>query len=295
MSEDALLHGTFTAIVTPFTKDGAGVDYDSLSDLIEFQINSGVQGLVICGSTGEAATLSDEEFQTVVKHSVDRIKGRVPAVAGIGSNNTARACETARFLNSIELDAVLVVTPAYNKPPQEGLVAHFSAVKKITRFPIIAYNVPGRTGVNLSPESVSTLTQREIIRGLKDASGSIPQLLDTVALVQRRISILSGEDGLIHSLMAAGGQGVISVISNVWPVETVAITQAAREGRWEDSLQAQLRALPLVRAMFCETNPIPVKTAAALAGIIKHPTVRLPLVPAQPATLERIRTLLKKG
>lgn len=292
MGNQLALQGTFTALVTPFAEDGSAVDLESWKSLIDFQLSAGINGLVVCGSTGEAATIRDDEYSAVVRSAVAHVRGRVPVIAGIGGSSTARAVEVAKVLEDTAIDGILLVAPPYNKPPQEGIVAHFLAVKAATSRPIVAYNVPGRTSVNILPETIARLTNEGVIAGLKDATGSIAQLLDTVALVGRRISIVSGEDGLIQPLMACGGTGVISVISNVWPKETLAITDAARAGRWEDALQAQIRALPLVRAMFCETNPIPVKTALALKGVIRHATVRLPLVQAQSATVERIKALL---
>lgn len=293
MTRQTTFRGTFTAIVTPFTRDGSEVDYPSLRNLIEYQISSGVNGLVVCGSTGEAVTLSDSEYQAVIKSAVDCAAGRVPLVAGVGSSSTARAVEMARFVDSSGVQAVLLVAPPYNKPPQEGIIAHFAEVKKHISLPIIAYNVPGRTSINIAPETIAALAQRGLIIGLKEANGSLMQVLDTVALVGRSIAVLSGEDALIHGTIASGGCGVISVISNAWPEETLAITDNALKGEWEVALQAQLKALPLVRAMFCETNPIPVKTALALKGVIKTPALRLPLLAAQSSTIAKIESLLK--
>jgi 4-hydroxy-tetrahydrodipicolinate synthase len=293
MQNVAGYQGTFTALVTPFTKDSEEVDYESFGDLIEFQLQAGVNGLVVCGSTGEAVTLSDEEYREVITRCVEIVKKRVPVVVGVGTSTTRRAVEMAQFVDTSGANAILLVAPPYNKPPQSGIVAHFAEVKKASKLPIIAYNVPGRTAVNILPETVAILVKQGLISGLKDASGSVPQFLDTVALVGRTISILSGEDGLIHSLMAGGGKGVISVISNVWPGETLEITRNALDGKWEASLQAQLRMLPHVRAMFCETNPIPVKTALAMRKVIRHPALRLPLVPAQQSTIDKIEPLLE--
>ncbi|MBN8549473.1 MAG: 4-hydroxy-tetrahydrodipicolinate synthase [Deltaproteobacteria bacterium] len=285
--------GTYTAIVTPFTADGAEVDYASLQKLVDFQISHGVDGIVVCGSTGEAVTLSDAEYKKVITSTIGFVKGRVPVVAGVGSSSTARAVEMASFVNGSGAQAILLVVPPYNKPTQDGIVAHFAEVKRHVSLPIIAYNVPGRTGLNMAPETIAALAKQKLIVALKEANGSIMQVLDTVALVGRNIDILSGEDALIHATMASGGCGVISVISNAWPAETVTITDTALRGDWEASLQAQLRMLPAVRAMFCETNPIPVKAALALRGVIAHPTLRLPLLSAQPSTIARIELLLK--
>lgn len=293
MTRQTTFRGTFTAIVTPFTKDGSEVDYTSFRNLIEYQISSGINGLVVCGSTGEAVTLSDAEYRSVIKAAVECTAGRVPLVAGVGSSSTARAVEMAKFVDSAGVEAVLLVAPPYNKPPQDGIIAHFAEVKKNISLPIIAYNVPGRASINMAPETIAALAQRGLIVGLKEANGSLMQVLDTVALVGRSIAVMSGEDALIHATIASGGCGVISVISNAWPEETLAITDNALQGNWEDALQAQLKALPLVRTAFCETNPIPIKTALALKGIIKSPALRLPLIAAQSATVMRIEGHLK--
>jgi 4-hydroxy-tetrahydrodipicolinate synthase len=286
------LAGTWPAIVTPFSKEGTKIDYESLSKLLEFQIAGGVSGIVVCGSTGEAATLSDEEYRTVIAHTVKSVAKRVPVVAGIGSNNTARAVEMAKLLTELKVDGILLVVPPYNKPTHEGLVAHFSEVHRASPLPIIAYNVPGRTGLNMLPKTVAVLVEKNLIVGLKEACGSIDQVLDLVALVGDRLAILSGEDSLTHATMACSGKGVISVLANALPKEVSELTAAGLRGDWDTALKAQIHILPACRAMFMETNPIPVKTLMAMRGIIAHPTLRLPLVPAQAETVAKLKSVM---
>jgi 4-hydroxy-tetrahydrodipicolinate synthase len=293
MSKNIFPIGMFTAAVTPFSADAQQVDYDSLSNLFEFQLKQGADGIVICGSTGEAATLSDEEYRQVVTFAMQQLKGRVPCVAGIGTNSTARACEMARALETIGVDALLLVAPPYNKPSQEGILAHFAEVKKVTRLPIVAYNVPGRTVANILPQTVAALAQRELIVGIKEASGSMDQVLDVLALVADCISVVSGEDSLVHAIMACGGRGVISASANIVPGIFKRITSTALAGQWRQSLEAQFKALPIVRAMFSETNPVPVKAALAMRGVIKSGAVRLPLLAAREETMQRIKSVLE--
>ena len=288
----SILTGTFTALVTPFTLRGESVDYDSLGKLIDFQLSAGVHGLVVCGSTGEAATLSEEEYRAVASFTVKRVAGKVPVVGGIGANDTVRACANAKVLEGCGVDFAMVVVPPYNKPSQEGMIAHFEKIKQNTRLPLIAYNVPGRTGSNLLPSTVHRLAQQETIIGLKEACGSLDQVIDILALERNRLPVLSGDDSLTFSIMAAGGRGVISVVSNVAPEIMVTLTNAATRGEWEKARNALYIMLPLARALFVESNPVPVKCALALRGVIATPTVRLPLLNAQLSTQEKLSTLL---
>ncbi|NMC63004.1 MAG: 4-hydroxy-tetrahydrodipicolinate synthase [SAR324 cluster bacterium] len=286
------LRGTFPAIVTPFSKDGANVDFDSLHNLIEYQISARVDGLVVCGSTGEAQTLTDDEYQKVVSFTKEKVNGRVPVIAGIGTNSTQKGIAAAKLLDEIAVDGILLVAPMYNKPTQKGIIAHFEQIKRATRLPIIAYNVPGRTSVNILPATIATLVKQGTICGLKEASGSMDQVLDILSLVRDDCAVVSGEDSLVCALMLSGGKGVISASANIIPEIFVEITSAALNKEWERAKEAQYKALPWVRLMFAETNPIPVKTAVALKGIIKYPTLRLPLMPAEDATIEKIKALL---
>lgn len=287
-----VFQGTYPAIVTPFNADGSAVDYDSLKALIDYQVRAGVQGIVVCGSTGEAATLSEDEYKNVVLSAKSMLGGRGQCIAGIGTNNTAKAQELAAFLSESKLDGILLVAPPYVKPPQRAIVEHFRAVKRCSTVPIIAYNVPGRSSVNIAAPTIAQLVQEGCIVGLKEALGSIDQVLDILAFTGDKLAMLSGEDSLVHATMASGGCGVISATANIIPEIFVELTTAALKGDWERARRAQFKALPIVRAMFMETNPIPVKTALALQGIIKYSAVRLPLVPAEAATVEKIRAVL---
>lgn len=292
MTIAAGLFGTYTAIATPFNEDASALDLKSLEKLLEFQLKGGVQGVVACGSTGEAATLTDEEYRQVVSLSVNFWKGKGTVIAGVGANSTRRAIEIAQVAEGLGADALLLVTPFYNKPSQDGLLVHFREVKRNTRLPIIAYNVPGRTGVNLMPPTVAKLVSEGLIIGVKDACGSMDQMLDTLALVRGKTAYLSGEDSLVHPAMCAGGQGVISATANIIPEIFHRLTESARKGDVEAGAQAQFDALPIVRAMFVESNPVPVKAALAMKGIIKFATPRLPLLSAQPSTCEKIKAVL---
>ena len=288
------LCGTLTAIVTPFSASTSDIDYGSLENLIEFQIRSKVDGIVVCGSTGEAATLNDQEYKDVIKFTREKVKGRVLLVGGVGTSSTSRAIEMAKYINLTGLDAVMVVAPPYNKPPQSGIIAHFSEVKKNITIPLIAYNVPGRSGVNILPKTFQKLAEQKTIVGVKEACGSVDQILDLLYAVRTRVAVLSGDDSLTSSVMTAGGRGVISVVANFAPKLIKAITDAALRGDFAAASNAQFDALPFCRAAFAETNPIPAKTALKLMGIIKSDAMRLPLVPAEPSTKALLEELLKE-
>lgn len=285
--------GVFPAIVTPFNSDATQVDYKSLARLLDFQIEAGVHGIVVCGSTGEAMTLSDAEYSEVLKFTVKHINKRIPVIAGVGSNNTARAVEIALVAQALGSDAVLVVVPFYNKPSQQGIFEHYKVVASKIKIPIIAYNIPGRAVANMLPETVAKLVSAGIISGLKESSGSLDQLLDTLALVREEISVLIGECSMVHAALASGAHGTISASANIIPKSFVDIFEKYQRGDFTASREAQFEALPTCRAVFAETNPVPVKAALHLAGIIDHPTVRLPLLAAQPTTVERFKKLLR--
>lgn len=286
--------GTLTAIATPFNKDGSEIDYPSLESLIDFQFKSGVQGIVVCGSTGEAAALSDSEYRQVVKFVAARCHGRLQIVAGIGTNNLQRALEMAEFLTSVALDGVLCVTPPYSKPTQAGLIEFFRRVKNALKQPMIAYNVPGRTAVNLLPPATAQLAREGTIAAIKDSTGSLEQLLETQRLLDTPLPILSGEDMLISPMMASGASGTISASANIIPDKIAAITSAALAKDFEGAYRAQLRAIPAIRAAFSESNPIPVKAGLWQLGVIAHPTVRLPLMTASEATQSVLKEALVK-
>lgn len=285
--------GTLTAVVTPFTADGKGIDYKSFGNLIEFQLGAGVQGIVVCGSTGEAQTLTDSEYKEVVTFAREAVGKRGVLISGIGTSATEKAISMAAFLKECSVDGILVVAPPYNKPPQRGIEAHFKAIYDTTRLPIIAYNIPGRASVNILPDTLKNLFESGIIVGVKESSGSMDQVVDLLALVRDKVSVLSGEDSLVLPMMACGGKGVITAVGNIIPELFVRITSNALKGDWEKAKAAQFEALPWIRAMFLETNPIPVKTALARKGVIAHPTLRLPLVPAASETISKIDALLE--
>lgn len=285
------LCGTFTALATPFSSDGLDVDYVSLGQLIEFQLGAGVNGLVVCGSTGEAATLSAAEYAEVLKQAVSIVRGRVPCIAGVGSSSTAVAVSMAKAAQESGCDAVLVSTPPYNKPSQQGIVEHFRSIKRAVGIPLVAYNIPGRAVTNIVPETVRTLVSEGLIIGLKESAGSFDQLLDILLLVRDKIAVLSGEDSMVHGCMASGGHGTISASANVIPELFLSITANALAGKWVSSLESQYSALPLIRALFMETNPVPVKAALMLKGVIKSNMVRLPLLPAAERTIARLSSL----
>ncbi len=284
--------GTHTAIATPFTADGLAIDYKSMDALIDFQAANGVQGIVVCGSTGEAAALSDGEYRDVVKFAAEKCRGKLQIVAGIGTNNMQRALEMADFLSGISLDGVLCVTPPYSKPTQAGLIEFFRQVKKALKHPMIAYNVPGRTAVNLLAAATAQLANEGTIAGLKDSTGSIEQLLEIQRLLEKPLPILSGEDMLVSAMMASGASGTISASANIIPKKMAAITAAALNKDFEGAYRAQLSAIPAIRAAFLESNPIPVKSGLWQLGVIAHPTVRVPLMTATDSTQKALKEAL---
>ena len=271
-----IFKGAGVAIVTPM-KDNFEVNYDKLEELIEFQINNGTDAIIIAGTTGESSTLSMEEHRDVIKAAVKFTKGRVPVVAGTGSNSTVTAIQLTKEAEEDGADAALIVSPYYNKASQAGLVKHYSMIADETKLPIILYNVPGRTGCNILPETVAELvkTKKNIV-GLKEATGNIAQASKTMALCDGNLELYSGEDGLVVPLLSIGGIGVISVLSNVAPRQTHDIVMDYLNGNLEKSRAMQLKALRLVDALFSEVNPIPVKAALNLMGMDVGP-LRSPL------------------
>lgn len=282
------LQGVFTALVTPFAKDGS-LDLRSLEKLIDFQLKAGIHGFVACGSTGEAATLSPQEYLKVVGAVRERTRGVCPCIAGISVSSTAVAVETAKAASEIGCDALLVAAPPYNKPSQAGLIEHFRALKQATALPLIAYNIPGRSGVGFTPATLGALSSEGLIIGIKDSTGSVDLVADTINAVGPRCQVLSGEDSLTLAVLAYGGTGVISASANALPNEFVELTTAFFEGELADARRTQLSLLAKIRALFVESNPVPVKTVLALKGIIAEPTVRLPLVPLSAPSLATLR------
>jgi 4-hydroxy-tetrahydrodipicolinate synthase len=285
-----MLTGAFTALVTPF-KDG-GIDEDGYRELIEWQIQEGINGLVPCGTTGESATLSHQEHEAVIRICVEQVRGRVPVIAGAGSNNTKEAIGLACFAKDIGADAILLITPYYNKPTQEGLFAHFKAVTEAATLPAIAYNVPGRTGVNILPDTMARL-YKELpnIIGVKEATGNLCQISDMLELCDSDFTLLSGDDFTVLPTLALGGKGVISVASNVDPRRYAQLCAAWFAGDSATAARLHYELAPLCRACFLETNPGPVKTALGLLGKIQ-PTLRLPLVSLTPGNHDKLRKIL---
>ncbi|MFO0415755.1 MAG: 4-hydroxy-tetrahydrodipicolinate synthase [Pseudomonadota bacterium] len=281
--------GIFTALVTPFSSDGAKVDYDSLDRLISMQLAAGVSGVVACGSTAEAATLSDAEYVEVVRFIRERTRGRVPCISGISVSSTAKAVELAKVGQELGCDGLLLTAPPYNKPSQAGIMAHFKAVYAAVNLPIVGYNIPGRTSVTIAPATLGLLSKEGVIVGIKESSGSTDALADTVLAVEAGCQIVSGDDSLTLSVLAYGGVGAISAAANAIPEEMVAIVNAWRSGDANGARRAQMEALPRIRALFVESNPVPVKAVLAAKKVIAHPTVRLPLVPLMDNSREVVR------
>jgi 4-hydroxy-tetrahydrodipicolinate synthase len=283
------LAGCYTALITPF-RDGR-VDEPALAALVERQIAGGVAGLVPCGTTGEAPALTNAEWDRVVGSVVATAHGRVPVIAGTGANNTAAAIERTARARSFGADGALVVTPYYNRPTQEGLYRHFATIADAVDLPIVLYNVPSRTGVNLLPETVVRLAEIPAIVGIKEASGSMDQASQIVREAPADFVVLSGDDSLTLPMMGVGGCGVVSVVSNIVPEAVSALTAACLAGDLEAARAMHLALFDLCRAMFVETNPVPVKAAAALLGLCS-PEVRLPLVPLSEAAQRRVESAL---
>ena len=282
--------GAATAIITPF--DEHGVDYDSFGKLIDWQIAEGIDAIVAAGTTGEASTLTDEEHREVLKFCVERVAGRVPVIAGTGSNDTAYAIELSRYADMIGADGILLVTPYYNKATQRGLIESFAATAKAVKCPVILYNVPSRTGCNILPATAKELSRIDNIVGIKEASGNISQIAQTSALCGDDLIIYSGNDDQITPILSLGGKGVISVLSNLLPRETSRLVHDYLDGKTEDATAAQLKYLSLVNALFCEVNPIPVKAAMAAMGYCGN-ILRLPLTPMEKENEVKLLALMK--
>lgn len=285
--------GTFTALVTPMNDDEArSVDLAGLQRLVEQQIAGGITGLVACGTTGETSTLSEAEYELVVSKTIEFARGRVPVIAGSGSNSTQKTIATSKKAQELGADAILVVTPYYNKPTQAGLIAHYLAVADAVQVPVILYNVPGRTGCNLLPATVAELAKHPRIVALKEAAGSLEQVIDTLTRVPADFSLLSGEDSLCVPTYAVGGKGVISVVSNVAPAQTTALYRDFAAGRTQQAAAGQLALHRLIRTLFSEPNPQPAKMAMHLLGIMQ-PVLRLPMTQAADAVAVQLTSDLK--
>ena len=283
-----IFRGTATALITPFTKDDK-VDVKALCEIVERQIASGVDALVALGTTGEPATLSEEEKKQVVEVCIKQTRGRVPVIVGAGSNSTRHAIETCRMAQNLGADGLLVVTPYYNKCTQEGLVEHYGAIADSTSLPIICYNVSSRTGVNMLPETFARIATRKNVVGIKEASGNMEQIEKCLVLCPDKV--ISGDDALTLPIMAMGGLGVISVASNVCPKYVSDMTHYALDGEWEKARKMQLALLPLISALFCEVNPIPIKKAMEIKGYCTS-KLRLPLTSLTQNNAEKLAKIL---
>ena len=278
MEKKHLFTGVATAIVTPM--NDAGVDYDAFGRLIDWQVASGVSALVVCATTGEAPTLTDNEHCKVLEFAIKRSQGRIPVIAGTGSNDTAHAIMMTQYACAIGANGVLCVTPYYNKPTQTGLIASYTAIADASSVPVILYNVPSRTGTNIEPSTYSVLADHPNIVAIKEANGRISKIAEAFRQVGDRLDIYSGNDDQIVPILSLGGKGVISVLANVCPAQTVEICDRFFRGDVKGSAALQLKLLPLINALFAQTNPIPVKAALARMGMIRD-QLRLPLTPME--------------
>ncbi|MBN1521197.1 MAG: 4-hydroxy-tetrahydrodipicolinate synthase [Candidatus Aureabacteria bacterium] len=283
-----MLQGSMVAIVTPF-KDGK-VDEETLKNLIDRQIENGTKGIIPCGTTGESPTLTFDEHEKVIELTVKHVAGRIPVIAGAGSNSTHEALRLARHAKDVGADAILVITPYYNKPTQKGLYQHYKTIADNVNIPIVIYNVPGRTGVNIEAETVAELSKIKNIIGIKEASGSLDKVTDILSRCD--ITVLSGEDALNYLILANGGKGAISVTANVVPEKCSKLCDAALEGDFETAKKLHYKLYSLNRAMFYETNPIPVKTALFMMGLITM-EIRSPLCQMQDSNRQKLESVLK--
>ena len=281
-----MFSGSMVALVTPF-KDGK-VDWPSLEGLVDFHINNGTNGIVPCGTTGESATLDHGEHHDVIKAVVKAVKKRVPVIAGTGSNSTQEAIDLTIGAERAGADGALMISPYYNRPMQEGIYQHYKKVASSVGIPIIIYNIPARTGSKIEPETLARLSEIKNIAGVKEATGSVDQAIDVLRLCGDRLAVYSGEDSLTYSLMALGGKGVISTVANIAPKEMSDLTRACLKGDWETGRKLQFKLMPLIRAVFLETNPIPIKTALALMGKCRG-DLRLPLTPMSEGNVKKLR------
>ena len=289
--KNTVFTGAATAIVTPLTKDG--IDYEQFARLIDWQIEEGIDAIVAVGTTGEGSTLTDEEHKAAIRFCVNKVAGRVPVIAGTGSNDLAYAIELTKYACEVGADAMLLVTPYYNKATQNGLVEFFTAIADASDKPCILYNVPGRTGCNLLPETVLRLADHKNIVGIKEASGNISQVAELAHLVGDKLDIYSGNDDQIVPILSLGGKGVISVLSNIMPRTTSEMCSRFFEGDAMGACKLQLDLIPLVNALFCEVNPIPVKAAVAAMGYCEN-YLRLPLTPMEKAHEQKLLQLMKE-
>ena len=289
MTKNPIFRGAATALVTPLNENG--VDYVQLKKLIDWQIEQGIDALVIAGTTGEGSTLTDEEHRVLLREAIKMIDGRVPAIAGTGSNDTAYAIELTKHACELGYDAMLVVTPYYNKATQKGLIKMFTAIADASTKPIILYNVPSRTGVDIAPSTYAALADHPMIQAIKEASGNLSKVAETAHLVGDKLDIYSGNDDQIIPILSLGGAGVISVLSNPMPKETSRICHDFFEGNIEAARKTQLDLIPLINTLFCEVNPIPAKAAMAAMGFCED-YLRLPLTPMEEGNKAKLLKLM---
>ncbi|MVX62902.1 4-hydroxy-tetrahydrodipicolinate synthase [Clostridium chromiireducens] len=290
--KDIIFTGAAVAIVTPFTEDG--INFSELKKLIDFNIENGSDAIVIAGTTGESSTMTDEEHKEVIKFTVEYVNKRVPVIAGTGSNDTIYAVELSKYAENVGADALLLVTPYYNKATQSGLIKHYNYIADRVNIPIILYNVPSRTGVNISPETYAELAKHPRIVATKEASGDLSAIAKIKALCGDELNIYSGNDDQILPILSLGGKGVISVLSNIMPKEAHDICSLYFEGKVEESCELQTKYLDLINTLFIEVNPIPVKTALGLMGYNVGP-LRMPLFPMEGKNLEILKEQLSKN
>ncbi len=284
-----IFKGCGTAIVTPFTENG--VNFEEFRKLIEFQIANKADSIIVCGTTGESSTMSLDERKETIKFAVDTVRGRIPVIAGTGGNCTSQVIEFTKWAESIGVDGALIVTPYYNKTTQDGLVAHYKAIAESTSLPIILYSVPSRTGVNIAPQTCKKLSEISNIVAIKEASGNLSQIAEIKSLCKDELQIYSGNDDQITPILAVGGIGVISVLSNIAPEYTHNIVKDFEDGNITSAIDAQLKAISLIKALFCEVNPIPVKAALNMLGYnVGIP--RLPLVEMSDSGKEKMKSEL---
>ena len=287
-----IFEGMASAIITPLNEKG--IDYELFAKLVEWQIAEGIDGIVVCGTTGEGSTLTDEEHKNAIEFMVKQVAGRVPVIAGTGSNDTAYAVELTKHASLMGVDGVLTVTPYYNKATQKGLIKSFTQIADASSVPVILYNVPSRTGVNIAPKTVLELSKHPNINAIKEASGDISQIAEIAHLCGDNINIYSGNDDQVVPIMSLGGKGCISVLSNLLPKETSEMCRLFREGDVKAAARLQLKYIPLINALFSEVNPIPVKAAMAKMGFCED-YLRLPLTPMEDATRENLYLQMKNA
>ena len=289
--KNTIFKGMATAIVTPMTTDG--IDYEALGRFIDFQIENGINAIVVMGTTGENATIEYDDQKEIIRFTVEKVAKRVPVIAGTGTNNTAHVLHNTKNACEVGADAILVVTPYYNKATQNGLYQHFKTIADASTVPVILYNVPGRTGCNLLPKTVARLAEHPNIVGLKEATGNMAQMVEIMHLCGDKIDVYSGEDALTVPMMAMGGAGTISVLSNVAPKQAVAMTDACMAGDYATAAKMQCDLLPLINALFSEVNPIPAKAGVSAMGFGEE-NLRLPLTPMEDATRANLYEQMRK-